>query len=771
MSIPYKKQLKQLCIYLLLVPLASLLPLKANSLDAAAALGQNMVSFSGASDQLDEQLVESELTDESYKSYQLLEALRTLKGMIDEFATNTGSMNLENLGVASKLVEEALELEVADIPSRRRKKCCSTRVILCQIQQLINTCCATIQASLATGFAGVNGNINTRFAALSSQLTALSGQLAAGIATLASSISASTTTLSAAISSGTAMLSSDISSSTGTIITEITSKLPCTAPVPITIVPFTITASGEYCLTGNMTYTGVGGAAITVLGASDVIIELNGFNITVTDPTASGILIQNSTNVTVRNDNIILPIVVLNPAATNGGIQVLNSSGVTLDSIFTVNGQNGIVVNASGNVDIINSSMSVAANAGVNIISSTEVVVERTTLSGNNFGILFSASGNANCRIIDTQIPTSLSQDVLANQVGNLIIDRCIFGHLGTSTPANLVQLGNVSTVPATTSLVTNASIRNSLFLTLPTDLFVEGLVLTNVSGALVEDCLISVFNSSALPDLPLDLSGIHLSSPPTTTPPIVFGIAQDCKIVNCIFAGSPQDSVYPDQGSVNIEISNCLIGGAVKNGILYDVAIGGSVRNNTIQFGSNASIGAPGVNGIHLLDTSGVTVDNNVTSHNTGDGILIDNSTAISIANVIRNNIASDNTINGITLGAGVDSNVVINNQALANGANGILVGANALSNIVEGNQASSNTVNGIQVAIQTIPGPTANFIQNNQTVDNGGVGILDSNGIFTTSFYFDNTSAGNAVNYSLGIQATVAQGNPALAGQNVHP
>jgi Right handed beta helix region len=334
MSIPYKKQLNQLCIYLLLVPLASLLSLQANSLDTTATLGQNMVLFTRASGQLNEQLAAAALTDEqSYKSYQLLEALRTIKSMIDKFATNTGSMNLGNLEAASKLVKEALELEAAGIPGLTIKRCCSIRVILCQIQQLINACCE-----------------------------ALSSQLAAGIATLAS----------------------DISSSTTTIITEITSKLPCAPPIPITTVPFTITASGEYCLTGNMTYTGVGGAAITVSGASDVTIQGNSFNITVTDPTASGILIENSTNVTVNNDNIIMATVTLNPAATNGGFQIVNSSQVTLIGNFTLNGQNGIVVDASTNADILNNQSNSAANAGVNILSSIGVTIERTTLLGNN---------------------------------------------------------------------------------------------------------------------------------------------------------------------------------------------------------------------------------------------------------------------------------------------------------------------------------------------------------------------------------------------------
>jgi parallel beta-helix repeat protein len=329
-------------------------------------------------------------------------------------------------------------------------------------------------------------------------------------------------------------------------------------------------------------------------------------------------------------------------------------------------------------------------------------------------------------------------------------------------TVLNLVQLGNTSTTPNTALRVTNASIKDSHFLTLPTDLFVEGLDLTNVSGVLVENCLIEVFSSCVVVDLDLDLSGIHLSS---SLKAGLFGIAQNCKIVNCIFAGSPQDSVYADQGSLNIEISNCLIGNAVKNGILYNVATG-SIRNNTIQFGFNPTASAPGVNGIHLSDTEGVTVDNNIISSNSGNGILIDSITIGSMINVVRNNVVSANNINGIALVTAINGNLVVNNQAIGSLANGILVGAGAFSNTIESNQVVSN-VTGIHLEATS----NSNLVQNNQVSISAVVGIQDDNTPITNS-YFDNTSVGNGTfNYSAGIPAQVPQGNPALAGQNVEP
>ena len=76
----------------------------------------------------------------------------------------------------------------------------------------------------------------------------------------------------------------------------------CTA---ITSLPTTITASGVYCLTGNLTFTILSGGAITV-NADSVVIDLNGYRLkhdpTVPNPVITAILISaGSDNVTIRN--------------------------------------------------------------------------------------------------------------------------------------------------------------------------------------------------------------------------------------------------------------------------------------------------------------------------------------------------------------------------------------------------------------------------------------------------------------------------------------
>lgn len=69
-------------------------------------------------------------------------------------------------------------------------------------------------------------------------------------------------------------------------------------PIPGGSSPYTISTSGSYKLTGNLSVAGGGASAITV-GASDVTLDLGGF--TVTAPGAGVFLNGGVSNVTIRH--------------------------------------------------------------------------------------------------------------------------------------------------------------------------------------------------------------------------------------------------------------------------------------------------------------------------------------------------------------------------------------------------------------------------------------------------------------------------------------
>ena len=83
---------------------------------------------------------------------------------------------------------------------------------------------------------------------------------------------------------------------------ETATTVPATA---ITVVPFTITASGNYYVPANLTTAITSGAAITV-NASEVYIDLNGRTIadSVATNVAYGVLVNGVADVTIQNGDI-----------------------------------------------------------------------------------------------------------------------------------------------------------------------------------------------------------------------------------------------------------------------------------------------------------------------------------------------------------------------------------------------------------------------------------------------------------------------------------
>ncbi len=72
---------------------------------------------------------------------------------------------------------------------------------------------------------------------------------------------------------------------------------------PITSVPATISSSGVYCLTGNVTLSAPG-VAVHVLSVKDVVLDLNGHSIT-GPGSGTAVLVEDASRVTVRNGSIV----------------------------------------------------------------------------------------------------------------------------------------------------------------------------------------------------------------------------------------------------------------------------------------------------------------------------------------------------------------------------------------------------------------------------------------------------------------------------------
>jgi hypothetical protein len=71
---------------------------------------------------------------------------------------------------------------------------------------------------------------------------------------------------------------------------------------PISSLPYTITNSGSFYVTTNL--TGVGGQNGIVINAGNVVVDLSGFTLRGVPPALSGVYISGVTNVTVRNGTL-----------------------------------------------------------------------------------------------------------------------------------------------------------------------------------------------------------------------------------------------------------------------------------------------------------------------------------------------------------------------------------------------------------------------------------------------------------------------------------
>jgi len=189
---------------------------------------------------------------------------------------------------------------------------------------------------------------------------------------------------------------------------------------PISFAPFTISASGSYYLTTNVTVNS--GSAI-IISANNVTLDLSGFTISSTKPVAntfdSAILINVSvTNIFIQNGQISSGVtntangVVYSGSGFGNGIHTLftsynervkdvSVSGVLVDGIgLSAGGYSTVVasctVNEAGNVGISADSVSdsTANNCGFQAIAATTAQNCCASSSGTGTGLIATTANN-----------------------------------------------------------------------------------------------------------------------------------------------------------------------------------------------------------------------------------------------------------------------------------------------------------------------------------------------------------------------------------------
>jgi parallel beta-helix repeat protein len=425
--------------------------------------------------------------------------------------------------------------------------------------------------------------------------------------------------------------------------------------------PVTISKSGKYTVECNLKYAGPG-AAVTITEATNVRLDFDNHNLTLYNPAATGILVQNSSEVTIENNDVI----------RNIGTGTKTGSGIHF--VNTLNGNaNGLFLEGNG--------------FGVLVETSSTIAVRDTVFTDNGIGVKFAGSGaagqgNTDSRVIGSSFANSTGEtNLLAQQIDGLLIDGSTFTSTGSEATENLAQFGDTEQAGQTAN---NLIVRNSTFINKSSNKNLEGIFLLNGAGALIDSVLVDIDNTGA--GLDTDFSGIHISGP-AEEPGELGGVFVNATVRNSTFQGPAINGMYPDEGANALIIENNLATGAQKHGIFLAGTTNSTAKDNTaVSNGTAATEGSPAI----------------------GSGIFVGEE---SNSNAVYNNVTSGNKRSGIEIEAGSTNNLIQNNRSFSNGAfdaNGV---ATAGFGIRDNEEPSSDNSTGNQVWNNTAYNNFANY------------------------------------------------------------
>lgn len=428
-------------------------------------------------------------------------------------------------------------------------------------------------------------------------------------------------------------------------------KPKCDRVIPITQLPVTLTQSGKYCLAKDLDFNGIG-AAVTIVG-DNISLNLANHSITLTS-LSTGILIADSTEITISNDALVYAPKVKGPGGA-AGILIFNSDKVAIEN------------NAFFDFD-----------AGVLIEDSVDVTVRNTRFSATLIGIFTSNSQAINiqdCAFTDALEGLRLdnqSRDIFISGVietnslaGSFIrwadavtIENSVFQSVHLDNPLSLLQIGSSVDEEA---VVNDISIRNSQFLnrtqitsTDPGAGF-DGILFAAGSNALLENCTVDTNAAPFLGDQPFGLfpyinGALHFSQTlPTSIAPI---------------------PAAPTRIFSNVRVTNCVLSNLGSNAVVTENS------TNTLTFEGNA-ITSGGV-GVLLQGTTTTVIKSNEIQNNGTGGVLLGSSSLLqpevgSSSNSVLNNVISDNGFSGVEINPLAANNLVQFNQVFGNGLRGI--------------------------------------------------------------------------------------------------
>lgn len=538
-------------------------------------------------------------------------------------------------------------------------------------------------------------------------------------------------------------------------VTQARADCCCPQSIDITAVPFTITQSNTtYCVKNQLSFAGASGApAITISpGVHDVIVNFNGFDLTLANSRESGIRFLGDT--TNKVSNIVIK---------NGTIQSAtpstdaNCTGVDLVSPTAAPNTayyNHVTFENMRFLDTrrgITEVPSLASCFDLTVRQCQFSLGGVTTSRGLSLGTIQGLVVEE-CSFLPNPIGSAGIGILLVNNCANVSVQRCKFNGMTDRSMSLQGTLNSNFAFPSSNFLINECEIYNCsvpfIGLSIHNITFTNCAFLENEfefvyqvpsgtpgsaipSGLIIDHCtfystsqetpadlgtrFLRLGGPSAFNGAPRGANDIIVRDSTFTYPNSailnddIFAFAVDGLLIeNCVFnststgrdancAAVPFISV-PDK-SANIHLGGALIDAA------FNVIGGSPVKNVTIrgnQLGSASQVSIYADTSIGTIPNQNILIeDNNITA--TENGILFENT----IASEIRDNHVSG--VNGsvcIAKGVGIqlsgpttinsaaasNCNAILNNTVINNGI-GIDVECGAEGNLIQGNRAFNNT------------------------------------------------------------------------------
>ncbi len=430
--------------------------------------------------------------------------------------------------------------------------------------------------------------------------------------------------------------------------------------------PVVIKKSGIYYIEENLNYC-KSGAAITIKDAHNVKLVFKARDLKLNHPNATGILVKDSSEVTIENDSIIN---VGSVPSTGNGIHIVNSNIVRVEQLVILDNFYGVLVE-----------------------SSVGVVIDGCIFTDNGIGVKFASTKvgkNRDCKVVNTAFTNSTGMtNLFAEQIDGFVIEESSFSSTGSTATVNLAQLGGDAS--DANAIFSNALVKNSTFTNKSANKNIEGLYIYNGNGFVVDTVLIEIDNSGTC--FEADLSGIHIGNGTSTIDSSLSSKAINGIISNTLVQGPATDGYYPDGGTDSVTIINCRATGARKHGIFL------AGTTNSVVIGCTTT-----GNGT-ATKPNDLPKDCDPTVFPIGSGIDVGQT---SLFNAILDNISSGNVVAGVDIDAPTpdhtdpNANNLIQNNKVFNNLYGIR--DQGVNNQVWYNSAFDNSANYSNAAVSKI-------------------------------------------------------------------